>query len=298
MPWYLLIPFFCAAIYSLSTLFLKRAMHDGAPPLYSFHITNLIVGVCFLPLILLEKQDIAWHLIHQPLIAGVAFFIGSWFTFIAIHRGDVSLVTPLMGAKVIFVALLAAALTSRALSTPLILASLLSAIGIAVMGAKDFAHSKHAALTVGLALSRAAVFALCDVLVGKWAPGFGPMAFLTLSTIGLAIVSLIALIIMAKKSRSWQPSAPTRAWVIYSALMVAGQAIGMGYILSTNSDTTGINVIYGARGLWVIILIAAIGPLLGNKERQLAKHVFLYRFIGTLLLSAAIVLAVIAGKQS
>lgn len=273
-------------------------MHDGAPPLYSFHITNLIVGICFLPLILLEKQDIAWHLIHQPLLAGIAFFVGSWLTFIAIHRGDVSLVTPLMGSKVIFVALLAVALSAQALSTHLILAALLSAIGIAIMGAKDFGHSQHAAITVGLALSSAAVFALCDVLVGKWAPDFGPMAFLTLSTVGLAIVSVTTLISMAKKNRAWQPAVATRRWVIYSALMVAIQAIGMGYILSTNSNTTGINVIYGARGLWAIVLIATIGPLLGNKERQLAKHVFLFRFIGTLLLSAAIVLAVIAGKQT
>ncbi len=272
-------------------------MHEGASPLYSFHITNLIVGACFLPIILLEKQPIAWHLLHQPILAGVAFFAGSWFTFIAIHRGDVSLVTPLMGSKVIFVALLAVLLSAQSPSTTLIFASLLSAIGIAVMGAKDFVHSRHAALTVSMALTSAAVFALCDVLVGKWAPGFGPMAFLTLSTVGLAAVSLTALISMAIKDRNWQPPALSRKWVIYSAFMVGGQAIGMGYILSTNADTTGINVVYGSRGLWAIVLIAAIGPMLGNRERQLAKNVFLYRLIGTLLLTSAIVLAVMAGKQ-
>lgn len=297
MPWYLLIPFFCAAIYSLSTIFLKRGLHEGASALYSFHITNLVVGICFLPLILLETQPIAWHLIHQPILASVAFFIGSWFTFIAIQRGDVSLVTPLMGAKVIFVALLAVALSAQIPSTVLVIAAVLSAIGIAVMGAKDFAHSAHAALTVGLSLTSAAVFALCDVLVGKWAPGFGPMAFLTLSTVGLALVSITALIRMASKDRKWQPLPHSRKWIICSAFMVAAQALGMGYILSTNADTTGINVVYGSRGLWAIGLIAALGPLLGNKERQLAKNVFLYRLIGTLLLTSAIVLAVFASNQ-
>ena len=105
-------------------------MTEGASALYSFHVSNLIIGLCFLPLIFLEKQSIPWEHILYPLITGAAFFIGSWFTFIAIHRGDVSLVTPLMGSKVIFVALFALVLASQPPSSALIFASVLSAIGI------------------------------------------------------------------------------------------------------------------------------------------------------------------------
>ncbi len=296
MPWYLLIPLISAVLYSLSTLFLKRGMKEGAPALYSFHISNLTIGICFLPLILFEKQSIPWDQIHQPLLAGVAFFIGAWFTFMAIHRGDISLVTPLMGSKVIFVALFALILAAQPPSPALIFASVLSAVGIAVMGAKDFTQSSHTAFTITLALISAAVFALCDILMRKWAPGFGPMAFLTVSTTGLALVSLLALISMRLKNRTPFPGPTPRKWVIGSSLLVGVQAIGMGYIIATNDDTTGINVVYGSRGLWAIVLIAVVGPLLGNHERHLAKNVFRYRLIGTLLLTAAMVIAVVVGK--
>jgi len=294
VPWYLLVPFVSAALYALGTIFLKRGMKDGASALYSFHVSNLIVGLCFLPLILLEKQTIAWSQIHYPLLTGAAFFIGAWFTFIAIHRGDVSLVTPLMGSKVIFVALFALILAAQPPSSSLIFASVLSAIGIAIMGAKDFAHSSHATFTISFALISSAVFALCDILIRKWAPDFGPLAFLTISTTGLALVSLVSLISMARKTHHSPPKPGSTKWIIWSSLMIGIQAIGMGYIVSTNDDTTGINVVYGSRGLWAIILIALVGPLLGNHERRLAKNVFLYRLIGTLLLTSAIVIVVLS----
>jgi len=203
----------------------------------------------------------------------------------------------LMGSKVIFVALFALMLAAQPPSSSLIIASVLSAIGIAVMGAKDFAHSSHAAFTVSLALTSSAIFAFCDILVRKWAPGFGPLAFLTLSTAGLALVSLASLILMARKNRNSFPDSGPRKWIIWSSILIGVQAIGMGYIVSTNDDTTGINVVYGSRGLWAIILIALFGPLLGNHERQLAKHVFLYRFIGTILLTIAVVIAVMSGAS-
>lgn len=271
-------------------------MKEGASALYSFHVSNLIIGLCFLPLIFLEKQSIHWEQIHYPLLTGVTFFIGSWFTFIAIHRGDVSLVTPLMGSKVIFVALFALALASQPPSSALIIASILSAVGIAVMGAKDFAHSSHAAFTVSLALLSAAVFALCDILVRKWAPDFGPLAFLTISTAGLSVVSFFALLSMRNKNPSSMAEPGARKWVIWSSTLIGIQAIGMGYIVSIHDDTTGINVVYGSRGLWAIILIALVGPMMGNHERQLAKNVFLYRLIGTILLTIAIAIAVVSGN--
>ena len=43
---------------------------------------------------------------YKPLAAAVTFFVGQLFTFAALRKGDVSVATPLLGAKVIFVALL------------------------------------------------------------------------------------------------------------------------------------------------------------------------------------------------
>ncbi len=296
MPWYLLIPLTSALLYSLSTLCLKRGMQDGASALYSFHVSNLTVGLCYFPLILLEQQTIAWNQIYLPLMTGVAFFSGSWFTFIAIHRGDVSLVTPLMGSKVIFVAVFALILANQPPSAALVVAAVMSAAGVVVMGAKDFTHSSHVAFTISFALTSAALFGLCDILVRKWAPGFGPLAFLTISTAGMGLVSLLVLISMVRRKHPSLPSPQARKWVVWSSLLVGTQAVGLGYIIANNDDTTGINVVYGTRGLWAITLVAFLGPLMGNHERRLAKHVFYYRLVGTILLTIAVVIAVLAGR--
>jgi len=284
-------------LYSLSSLFLKRGMKDGASAFYSFHVSNLVVGLCYLPLILLEQQPVAWSQIHFPLLTGIAFFAGSWLTFIAIHRGDVSLVTPLMGSKVIFVALFALILANQPPSPTLVVAAALSAIGVAVMGAKDFAHSSHVAFTISFALASAALFALCDILVRKWAPGFGPLAFLTVSTAGMGLVSLLALAAMVRRKHPPLPGPGARKWVVWSSLLVGAQAVGLGYIIASHDDTTGINVVYGSRGLWAIILVTFLGPLMGNHERRLAKNVFHYRLTGTILLTIAVAIAVVAGKH-
>lgn len=275
----------------------RLGMKEGASALYSFHVSNVIIGLCFLPLILLEKQVIAWDQILHPLLVGASFFIGSWFTFIAIHRGDVSLVTPLMGSKVIFVALFALIMASQPPSFSLICAAALSAIGIAVMGAKDFYHSSHAAFTISFALISSAIFAICDILMRKWAPDFGPLAFITTSTSCLALVSIVTLIWMARYTRHSRPTSTATKWIIWSSVLIAIQAIGMSIIVATHDDTTGINVVYGSRGLWAIVLIALVGPLLGNHERKLAKGVILYRLIGTIILTIAIVIAVMSGTS-
>ena len=51
----------------------------------SFHITNWVVALLFLPLFLFENQTVNWSLIWMPLVMGVIFFFGTWTTFLGIH---------------------------------------------------------------------------------------------------------------------------------------------------------------------------------------------------------------------
>ena len=122
-------------------------------------------------------------------------------------------------------------------------------------------------------------------------------AFITTSTSCLALVSIVALTWMARYTRHSPPTSTAKKWVIWSSVLIAIQAIGMSIIVATHDDTTGINVVYGSRGLWAIVLIALVGPLLGNYERKLAKGVILYRLIGTIILTIAIVIAVMSGTS-
>jgi hypothetical protein len=89
------------------------------------------------------------------------------------------------------------------------------------------------------------------------------------------------------------PKGPGTGWAWAGALFIAVQAMVMGIGLALFDDATGINIVYASRGLWVIALVVAFGKWLGNSEHRDQGRGFLWRVAGTLLLSAAIVIAVL-----
>src|SRR3954468_7455775 len=98
-------PLISAAIYSFAALALKRATANGAGPWRISFVTNWIQAAFFAPIWLLGGQPFAWiHLGHAALV-GLVFFFGQVLTFLALSRGDVSVTTPVLGTKVVFVAI-------------------------------------------------------------------------------------------------------------------------------------------------------------------------------------------------
>lgn len=291
MPVYLLLPLIAAFLYALSSVFVKRGLRDGATMNQAFHINNIAVAIIFLPLAFLDSKPIDWTLWYWPVLTGIGFFFGGWLTFIAIQRGDVSLVTPLLGTKVVFVAIGSVVFTSQNLSLTIWLAALLTSLGIFLIGFRDVRGMRHAAFTAFITLSSAAFFGLCDVMLSAWAKPFAPLTFLTFSSL---VVGLLTFAVWIVQGRSKILPAPgPRGWIVASGIIVAGQAIMIGLALGFFNDATGINVVYASRGLWAVVLVYWFGKLLGNDERSASGHHFGWRFVGTILLTAAVVMAVI-----
>jgi drug/metabolite transporter (DMT)-like permease len=257
----------------------------------SFHLTNLAVGLLFLPLLLFENNAIDWSKVWQPLLMGSLFFIGNWLTFLAIKRGDVSLVTPIMGTKVIFVAVALVLLRGVSPSMALWLAALMTPVGILVMSVAEFKQGQHFLFTIGVTLASAAVFGLCDVLVNWWAEGFGAMTFLAIGSVAVAALSFVMWLFQGRPSMALDPK--LTKWAFGGAILIGLQAIAIGIALGFFDDATGVNVVYASRGLWVIILVVVFGAKLGNNEHQERGGAFRWRVIGTVILTAAIVIAVI-----
>lgn len=296
MPWYLLLPLAAAFFYALGSVYVKRGLEEGASMDQSFHLTNFAIGVIFSPLFLLETQDVQWHLFYQPAITGLAFFFGGWLTFVAIRRGDVSLVTPLMGTKAVFVAIGITLLAGRSPSVSLWIAASLTAFGIFLMGAKNL-HAREPGFipVAAAALLSAATFALCDVFVRMWAEPFGAMTFLAISSVGVGVISIPVWLFQNRKSKhSLIPAQPARKFILWGAGLIGFQAVFLGLVISYVDDATGINVVYASRGLWTIALVGLVGHHLGNHERHTAGAAFWWRAIGTLLLTIGIVIAVFA----
>ncbi|MEM9017702.1 MAG: DMT family transporter [Verrucomicrobiota bacterium] len=291
VPLYLLYPLGAAIVYALGSILIKRALREGVTMDQSFHLTNFVVGIIFLPLLFFEKGEVDWARWWQPVVMGFTFFLGTWLTFVGIRRGDVSMVTPIMGTKVVFVALASVALTGRSPSSALWIASMLTAGGIFVMGVADFHHGRHLWFTVGVTLASAAMFGICDVLVSWWSPGFGAPTFLALGSFAVGLISLV--VWGLQKRPSLRLPEEGRSWAWWGAVSIGLQAIAMGVGLSFYDDPTGINVMYASRGLWVIVLVVVLGSALGNSEHLEKGRAFLWRVAGTLMLTAAIIIAVV-----
>ena len=107
MPYYLLLPLAAAILYTLSSMLVKRGFEEGARTTPTFHLANLMGAVLFSPLFFFGDTPVSWHSIYQPLIVGFMIYVGGWLTFMAVNKGDVSLVTPILGTKVIIVAVAA-----------------------------------------------------------------------------------------------------------------------------------------------------------------------------------------------
>lgn len=290
MPLYLLLPLASAIVYALGSILIKRALKEGVTMDQSFHLTNFAVGVMFLPLFFFETSAIDWSLIWKPLVMGLTFFVGTWLTFVGIKRGDVSMVTPIMGTKVVFVALGVVLLTREMPSVALWIAAILTAVGILVMGAADMKKGQYLVFTILITLLSAAVFGLCDVLVSWWSPSFGAPTFLAIGSLVVGLLSGVMWLLQGRPDLKLRKIAGKWAW--WGAFCVGLQAIGMGISLSFFDDATGINVVYASRGLWVIVLVVVFGAALGNSEHRDTGRAFLWRVAGTVLLTIAVVIAV------
>ncbi len=291
MPYYLLLPLVAAIVYSLGSIVIKRALKEGVTMDQSFHLTNLILGVMFLPLLLLEKSTVEWAEAWKPVLMGVAFFVGNWLAFLGIRRGDISLVTPLMGTKVVFVAIGVVLVTGKIPSVPLWIAAFLTALGIFVMGIPNLKQGRHLVFTVGVTLASAAVFGVSDVLVSWWAADFGALTFITVGSLSVSVFSLVLWLLQKRPCLKLKPGQTSWAW--WAGVLVALQAIAMGIALSFFDDATGINVVYASRGLWAIVLVVVLGTALGNREHKDSGKAFWWRIIGTVILTAAIIIAVV-----
>lgn len=291
MPWYLLLPLAAAIIYATASMILKKALMAGLPPMVSFHINNWAGALVTLPLFFMQKGPVDWAQVHQPMIVGAVFFTGGWFTFLAMMRGDVSLVTPVLGSKLIFVAIASSLFVADKMPVIMWVAALVTTAGILLMSATDFKTPKGGRLAgpVVMALISAAIYASSDMLVQRWAPGFGSLTFIAVMAATTAGLSVITMVFPGRPALHWCPA--TR-WSVLGSVLFGIQATLTGLALALFHDAMGVNVVYATRGLWILLLVAVLGPLIGNLERRDSGKAYRVRIAAACLLLLGVLCAV------
>lgn len=270
---------------------LKRATEQGAGPWRVVFITNWVLAAAFALLWLFpaEHPVSVLHLAHAAL-AGLLFFVGQVFTFLALSRGDVSVTTPVLGSKVIFVAFFTVLFGAAVVTPAMWSAVLLTAIATAMLGGGGGKLQRDALLRSLLyGFSAASAFGLTDVLQQRWVKLWG---FTHFAPTVFAVVALLSFgLIPFFRGRLRDLPAPSWRWALGGGAMLAVQAGGIAWSIVYIGATTT-NVLYNSRGVWSVVLVWTIGHWFGNFERAHGRAIMLRRLGGSALLLVAIALIV------
>ena len=187
----LALPLIASFLYAVGSWGMKHGMRRGAHPRLVNAISNLAMAGWSAPLVLFFPGTANHQGFVGALLAGGALFLGRACAIRALAKGDLSLATPVLGMKTIFVAILTVTFLGETVSPGLMAGAVLSSVAVALLSlSPGILHGKKegAALdrvSCGWALLAAFFFGLTDITVQRFAKLLGvgwfqPLMFATL----------------------------------------------------------------------------------------------------------------------
>lgn len=285
----LLLAFAAGTLYGISALFCKRALDTGAGTFRSLAYSNWLITLIFIPYPFLAEQAFTYSTLQNGFLIGVLFFASQTACFLALRRGEASVITPILGSKSLFVAVFLVLLGFKdTLPSETWWAAGLAGIAVGLLGwpAKNYRPSL---IGLGLAIITAAGFGLTDALVPHFAKTADPfhLLFVMVATVGL--LSFFLLPFSKGRFLGWRKEADK--WLLLGSVPMALQAMLMSIAIGFFDVPTEANVFYASRGLWSILFVVWFGSFIGISEGRAPKGVLVRRFLGAALLIAGIWLA-------
>lgn len=283
--------------YSLGVLLIQRALARGASPSLVNGVCNTIMALIFQSLWFFDApmcrvNDLLW-----PVFCGGLFFLGQIMTFRAIQTGDASVSTPLLGTKVLFVALISVIAAGVSFPVPWWWACLMATAGIALisLGGRSTA-GHHLGAAVLWSLGAAALYAVVDVMVQMGVPRVGYVRFAPVMFGVMGVLSLGFLPVMIRRKGTWT-TVPTdewinsRGWLLAGSLILSIQSLAMYSAIGLYGNATLTNILYGSRCLWSVVIAWLLGRLLtGGDWVRHSAGIMIRRLLGAVLLIGAMIL--------
>ncbi len=291
LPIYFVVPFICAIVSAFATMLLKRGMDGGIGLTRVLFVSNWVTFFLILPLWFFVEGSFPWERIHWPIITSFVAMGGLVFTFLSLKIGEVSVVTPVAGAKVLFVALFSFYLVTEKVRGSWWAGAGLTFLAVYLLGGSGVVFKKRNAYALLAAIAGAACFGMGDVLIQRWSADFGFFRYVVISSGLMALESLFLIPLFHAPLRA--VPAGSWAWVASGTILLSLQWLALAYCFSNYGKATAINIIYGSRGLWTVLLVWMIGPLIGNTEKNVGRDIMLRRLAGAILLCLAIALVLL-----
>ena len=290
---HLLLPLLASVLLVCGLLLIKRAGGSGVGPITTLFFSNIFSALVFTPMWFLGGVNQPASMLWQPGIIAVLFFLGLTFTFLAVERGDVSIATPVLGVKVVLVAVLVTLITKTQLGLSVWCGAVLAMLGIALIQWTGRADKSRMWFTIAFALLAASSFATFDVLVQSWAPAWGPGRFLPIT---YAMVGAFSLALAPWVNWAALKDQRVRRLLFPGSLLVALQAVCIVFTLAAFGDAARVNVVYSMRGIWAVGLAWAAAKLWGGAEAELSRSMLTTRVLGAITLTVAVVIVILGSN--
>lgn len=282
-------PLGAAVLYVVAALLIKRSTDFGVGPWRTLFVSNLIGAVVFLAL-LPFGGPFPVALLWQPALTAVLFLVAQFFNFLALQQGDVSVATPVLGLKIVLVALFATLLHTQGVTPTLWVAAGLSSLGIALLN-RTGGTRHHIGTTILYSFLTAALYALSDVLLQKWLPAWGTGRYLPVMLVFVAVFGFVAVPFFHAPLRQIPRAA--WPWLLGGCVILSVQALVFSLTIALFHNATAANVLYGSRGLWSVVAVWVVGHWFSNREQHLGAAVLRWRLAGALLMLVAVVLVMV-----
>lgn len=284
-------PIAAAALYSLSVILVKLSTdEDRLSPNSILVLTNVSMWLMFLPSIFFEGGIKDISLVWQPVLVGVFFAMGNFSTFLCAHKGEVSLMTPIMGVKILFVLLLSKLLLGMELPASMVLSGVICCAAVFLMGySKSAVSSKKEWITFALAMWACTSYAACDVLIQKFSPNFSAMSMLCISNFVLIFSCAPYFGTFIRDVR--RAGRRTLTLGFFAAMLMVTEALLMFMALTHGVSAPLCNILYNTRGIMTVVFVFIISRHVCGLE-TLTQGSALRRAIGSLMILGAVALAV------
>lgn len=290
----LALPLLASLLYAAGSWGLKLGLRRGAGSRIVTALSNLAMAGWSAPLIFFFPGQTHSHGFLAASLAGTALFLGRFCAIRALSQGDLSLATPLLGTKTVFVALLSSFLLDEKINPGLMGGAFLTSVAVALLSFTPSVTGRPGTLgkidrgTTLWALLAAFFFAITDIIVQKYARSIGVGWFQPIMFSTLAVLTPL-LFISARPSISSTHLPPTSRWPVFVSSGVIGfQTSLVILVIGIFGHATATNVVYATRGLWAVLLEGAAGGGAAAMDRR----ILVSRLAGAALLLAAVALAV------
>lgn len=286
----LVLPAASALIYVLAALFIKQSITAGCGQRHVNLAVNLLPAAAF-QLLWLLAGPIDWAQAWKPLVASCTFFLGQVFTFLALRNGEVSVTTPVLGTKVVFTAMFSALVFAQGLELRWWLGALACSLGVMFVTGATWRTllPRLMELDALFAIGAAAAFGLTDVLVQHWTHPLGVPAFVALM---FGMTGILALAVFLPGLRGRIPRAGLKPLGL-GALLYSIQILSMATALGLHRSATAVNIVYGSRAVWSVVLAWMLARLFHAEESRDPREIMLRRLAGALLVFGAVLAVLI-----